>query len=1453
MPCDRSIVIKTLFALCVSLFTIPCLVFSQSVFKEVSEAQGVKVRHRHTDIHPSFGTGATWFDCDGDGDLDLFIANRGANSLFRNNRIGLGTDDFTDITTPVIADAGRDGSGAAAADYDNDGDMDLFLTNYEDDMLLENDGAGNFTDVTSIAFPGISPFIPQFGSSAAWGDLNNDGWLDLYISNYDHIDSTIAPSDFLFISNGGYPVTFQNRSDLLSGDVDEDGIDDLNGFGLAAILTDVNNDGWLDIFATNDCPLGPEGNKLWINNGDMTFTESISTIGPFTRGITTPECFDVMGITRGDPNHDGWLDYHLTNVHIYGENTVFLQNNGENLLNVSGPAGLDMVNFTPENGLLFTWGTSFIDYDLDTWQDIAFAGGSLRDVYQPNFLFHNPGTPVGGTPRFEQVDRTLSGLVNGASTRTMIMADYDMDGDPDLFTINFNDYSSLYRNENDNGNNWLIIELKGAGAPLSNANGIGAKIRLITPDNAAQFYEVYSGSSLGGGDDIAAYFGLAGFDQCDIEITWPSGIRQIIRNQQANARIKIDEPAAWVQVADGASILDQGNTYSIRWKSPFTEDVIIVLTQPGFEDVIISESVINNGNFLWTVPENLTPGQNYNIQVINSANSAEYGTSLPFSVLPPDDRFAILTSPSGGELIEQSQKFEITWESSGAGGNVSLNLYSGDVFIGEITSDLPDSGSYEWNVADTLEGNNFFIEITGSNGYSDRNPHPFVILEKRLEFNVPNLPVLDGDHSHARIWMEMLLEAIRNDFARPTVHARNLFHTAAAMYDAWAVIDPEARPYFLGNTVHGFFFPFDGFPAQINTKRSQEEAISFAAYRLMKHRFANSPGAPDILEQMDILFNYLGYDRTNTSTNYQDGSPAALGNYIAEKIIEYGLQDGSNEANDYANEYYAPVNPPLYALQPGTGDIQNPNRWQPLAFDTFIDQSGHELPGGVPEFLSPEWGKVLPFSMTEQDLTIGERDGSEYWIYHDPGPPAFLEEDGGGDSDMYKWGFELVSAWSAHLDPYDGVTWDISPASTGNIQSYPSSLTEYADFYDLESGGDPGQGYDFNPVTGEPYEPQLVPRGDYTRVLAEFWADGPDSETPPGHWFTILNYVNDHPDLEKRFNGEGKILQDLEWDIKSYFILGGAMHDVAVSSWGIKGYYDYIRPISAIRYMASLGQSSNPDLPSYHPEGIELIPGFIELIENGDPLSGANNENTGKIKVKAWRGHDYITDPGVDEAGVDWILAESWVPYQRPSFVTPPFAGYVSGHSTYSRAGAEILTALTGSKFFPGGQSEFVAPKNNFLVFERGPSTDIILQWATYYDAADQCSLSRIWGGIHPPMDDLPGRKIGAVIGKEAFDFASSFFEEAEEVVVSNEPVIETRNIIFPNPLDKDILSIRLDNYPETYEVSIYDLTGALILNTSVQAKNTEAQLDLSKLRKGLYILILSNSDHEIIHKLIRE
>ncbi|MDE0391023.1 MAG: FG-GAP-like repeat-containing protein [Rhodospirillales bacterium] len=611
---------------------------------------------------------------------------------------------------------------------------------------------------------------------------------------------------------------------------------------------------------------------------------------------------------------------------------------------------------------------------------------------------------------------------------------------------------------------------------------------------------------------------------------------------------------------------------------------------------------------------------------------------------------------------------------------------------------------------------------------------------------LPGPPLSEARVSVARRWMEVLLQAIRDDLARPTVHARNLFHLSAAMYDAWAAWSETATPYHFGDS--GAHCPAAAPPAAGDIRHAREEAISHAAWRLVRHRFARSPGAAPTLRNADTLMAALGF---HAGTGAALGPAAALGACIADLYIARGLADGSNEADDYASTAYAPVNDPLAPSEPGNPGLADPDRWQPLDLEHFIGQSGI-VEDDIPAFVSPEWGRVTPFALAEDDLAVHRRDGADWHVYHDPGPPPTLR---GPLAEHYTWGFALVARWSAQLSPDDGATMDVAPSGIGNIPALPRSIEDYPAFYD---GNPHGPGHAINPVTGAPYEPQVVPLGDYTRVLAEFWADGPVSETPPGHWFVILNAVSDHRELVRRLGGEGPPLDPLEWDVKTYFALGGAMHDAAIAAWGIKGWYDYIRPVSALRSMAERGQSSDPALPSWSPDGIPLSLGLIELVGPHDPLAGADGKHAGKIKVRAWRGPDFVDDPDADSAGVGWILAENWWPYQRPSFVTPPFAGYVSGHSTYSRAAAEVLTALTGDPFFPGGMSAFRVPANEFLVFERGPSVDMVLQWATYRDAADQCSLSRIWGGIHPPADDIPGRLIGERVGRDAVRLALSLF-----------------------------------------------------------------------------------------------
>ncbi len=610
--------------------------------------------------------------------------------------------------------------------------------------------------------------------------------------------------------------------------------------------------------------------------------------------------------------------------------------------------------------------------------------------------------------------------------------------------------------------------------------------------------------------------------------------------------------------------------------------------------------------------------------------------------------------------------------------------------------------------------------------YGERPAHWLFVLTLMALLLMPGPLAAEPDsesHPVPRQWKEELLEAISNDRARPAVHARNLHHLSIALWDAWAAFDPG----FQGH-VHVEELTVDD-PAA-----GRDEAMSHAAFQLLLHRFESSLGLPIILPSFFDRMDALGYDPWFEDT--EGDSPAALGNRVAESIIAWGMADGSNEAEDYAATFYQPVNPPLDPHAFGNPDLPYPDRWQSFDLDEWCDQLGQCFPLEEPiPFETPEWGRVQPFALGESDLDIHPAGGdNEWWVYLDPGPPPFLADD---DPEFFAT-FAKVIEFSSFLDPDDGVMIDISPASMGNNPP----------------GTNDGEGYDLNPITGEPYEPQWVPRGDYTRILAEFWADGPASETPPGHWFSILHDVSDHPQFEKRFAGQGELLEGRDWYVKAYLALGGAVHDAAIAAWSVKGYYDYVRPISAIRYMGELGQSSDPDGPSYHEHGLPLEPGLIEVISSDSTAPGGHHEHlsdhVGKIAVLSWAGH--VDDPDSQYAGVDWVLAGEWWPYQDAGFITPPFAGYVSGHSTFSRAAAEAMTRITGDEFFPGGLGEYPIEQNQFLEFEQGPSQDLVLQWARYVDAADECSLSRIYGGIHPPADDIPGRLMGLDIGIQAFN-----------------------------------------------------------------------------------------------------
>ena len=211
--------------------------------------------------------------------------------------------------------------------------------------------------------------------------------------------------------------------------------------------------------------------------------------------------------------------------------------------------------------------------------------------------------------------------------------------------------------------------------------------------------------------------------------------------------------------------------------------------------------------------------------------------------------------------------------------------------------------------------------------------------------------------------------------------------------------------------------------------------------------------------------------------------------------------------------------------------------------------------------------------------------------------------------------------------------------------------------------------------------------------------------------------------------------------MKLYLALNGAVHDAAIAAWGVKGFYDSARPISMIRYMGGRGPVERPERPVVRSDGAcRSHPASSRSITAESSAPGERHAHLaghrGEIAIKAWRGNP--EDPETQKGGVGWILAVDWLPYQLPTFVTPAFAGYVSGHSTFSRAAAEVLTAFTGDPFFPGGVYELPVRPGD-LKTEAGPAKPLELQWATYFDAADQAGISRLFMGIHVSPDDFAG------------------------------------------------------------------------------------------------------------------
>ena len=539
------------------------LTYAEIQFTRVTDEADVQFRHFNGAagakyLPETMGGGAAFFDYNNDDLPDLYFVNgapltesttnvQPTNRLYRNS----GDGTFTDVTELAGVGNAEYGIGCCVADYDNDGNRDLFVTNFGHNALYHNKGDGSFNDVTHAA--GIID-EPCFSTGCAFADYNNDGWLDLVVVNYvltdletvpdcsqNGIAAYCRPEDFAPAPD----VLYQNNGDGSFTDVTQTAGLIALGRGLGAIWTDVNNDGWVDLYIAND----REPNFLYRNNGDGTFTE----LGEL-HGIARNEHGDAessMGIDTADYDNDGDFDVILT--HYQAETNTLYQNDGNGVFwDVTAQSRLSEPTLLP-----LAWGTGFVDIDNDGWLDLFFANGHLHDniealeeigVYkQQNQLFHNQQN---GTYA-DISDTSGGGMRIEKSSRGAIFGDYDNDGDLDILVTNIADTPDLLRNDTPPVHHWLRINLVGSfnnnfsvgtlHRKGSNRDGLGAKVTLQIGDMQL-LREVKSGASYLSQNSHQLLIGLGTAEQVDrLIVHWQSGVRDEMENVQCNQQLTIQE------------------------------------------------------------------------------------------------------------------------------------------------------------------------------------------------------------------------------------------------------------------------------------------------------------------------------------------------------------------------------------------------------------------------------------------------------------------------------------------------------------------------------------------------------------------------------------------------------------------------------------------------------------------------------------------------------------------------------------------------------------------------------------------------------------------------------------------------------------------------------------------------------------------------------------------------
>lgn len=521
---------------------------SQSHFVEVAAALGLTKVHAGGSAEKGYiaeakGGGAAWLDFDGDGDLDLYWVNGaarddapgGGNALYRND----GESGFADVASALGA-AGRGwGMGVVSADYDNDGDADLYVTNLRENILYRNDGPAGFAQVGGEAGAAVT----AWSTGAAFGDYDRDGDVDLYVAGYAEFNPGEIPrlgsqwkgvavfvgplglapeADSFYRNDGGAFVEVTKETGLAHPEP---------GYGFGVLCVDVDDDGDVDLYVANDST----PNFLWRNEGDGTFAE-VGLQAQVAHGVLGHSQAG-MGLAWGDYDGDARPDIFAT--HFEDDyNTLYLNEGAGLFADVSVAAGLGRTSFH-----LVGFGTGFFDRDNDGDLDLLVANGHVypqiaragsgTSYAQPNQLLDNRGH------RFELLLPSRGDSLGPAKvSRGSAIADYDNDGDLDLLITNLDDRPTLWRNDVGNRQNWLGVKLVGR---KSNRGGIGARLRL-TAGGKVQVRDIISGSSFLSSEDPRAHFGLGRTETVDsLQVRWPSGAVQVLKNLRINQYWVVEE------------------------------------------------------------------------------------------------------------------------------------------------------------------------------------------------------------------------------------------------------------------------------------------------------------------------------------------------------------------------------------------------------------------------------------------------------------------------------------------------------------------------------------------------------------------------------------------------------------------------------------------------------------------------------------------------------------------------------------------------------------------------------------------------------------------------------------------------------------------------------------------------------------------------------------------------